>query len=99
MQAKPPSALAPETRAAQALGVTDPATGAVIPPLQLATTYTRNADYSARPTGAYIRDASPTVKHAEQVVCELEGGEEALGFGSGLGACTCLLYTSDAADE
>ena len=91
--------LAPETLAAQALGIEDRVTGSVIPPIHLSTTYTRTDDYGARETGTYIRDASPTVKHAEQVVCELEGGKEALGFGSGLGACTALFHALENGDH
>ena len=77
--------LSPETLVAQALGREDPVTGAIIAPVSLSTTFSRHDDYSARDNGTYLRDHGPTQKHAEDMVCELEGGAQALSFGSGAG--------------
>jgi len=77
----------PETLAAQALHALDAATGAVVPPIHLATTYARDADYRLVGPG-YTRDENPTPGHAERVVAALEGGPEALAFASGMAAAT-----------
>ena len=84
--------LDPETLAARALGWEDESTGAVIPPISLSTTFTRTEEYSARENGTYSRDHGPTQKHAEAVIRELEGGADALSFGSGLAACTASFH-------
>lgn len=89
----------PRTLAAQALGLEDPLTGAVVPPLYLSTTYTRDENYAPRATGTYIRDASPTVAHAEAVIAALEQGVAALCFGSGMAACTAPLHALEAGDH
>ena len=48
----------PETLAAQALHAIDPQTGAIVPPIHLATTFARDAEYA--PLGPiYARDESP----------------------------------------
>jgi cystathionine beta-lyase/cystathionine gamma-synthase len=39
----------------------------------------------------YSRDENPTVRAAEQALAQLEGGERALLFASGMGAMTCAL--------
>jgi cystathionine gamma-synthase len=83
-------ALHPETLAAQALGAHDPATGAIVPPIQLATTYARDATYRL-PGPGYARDENPTPGHAERVVAALEGGAAALAFASGMAAATTAI--------
>jgi len=88
---KPPettsnSTLSPETLTAQATHP-DPATGAVIPPVHLSTTFARDEQY--RPINekhVYIRDQNPTFETAEQLLKELEGGSDALLFSSGMTA-------------
>src|ERR1700704_74914 len=75
----------PETIAAQALHAVDEATGAVAPPIQLATTYARDGQYALRGPG-YARDENPTPVIAERVLAALEGGAAALTFASGMAA-------------
>jgi len=82
--------LRPETLAAQALHAIDPATGAIVPPIQLATTYARDAAYQLIGPG-YSRDENPTHAHAERVVAALEGGVAALSFSSGMAAATTAV--------
>jgi len=77
----------PETLAAQALHAIDAATGATVPPIHLATTYARDADYRL-PGPGYTRDENPTPVHAERVLAALEGGTGALAFASGMAAAT-----------
>lgn len=80
----------PETLAAQALHAIDEVTGAVVPPIHLATTYARDAGYALRgPT--YTRDDNPTPVVAERVIAALEGGAAALTFASGMAAATAAL--------
>jgi cystathionine gamma-synthase len=82
--------LHPETLAAQALHAIDGPTGAIVPPIQLATTYARDADYALIGPG-YTRDENPTHAHAERVVAALEGGAAALAFSSGMAAATAAI--------
>ena len=84
--------LKPETLAAQALGIEDETTGAIVPPIHLSTTYARDDDYEKKQGRSYIRDQGPTQQHAEQVVAALEGGAKAFSFGSGIAACTAPFH-------
>ena len=89
----------PQTLAAQALGEICTVTGAVIPPVQLATTYARDGEYLSRDGRSYIRDTSPTVEQAENIICALEKGEDALLFPSGLSACTAAFHALKQGDH
>jgi cystathionine gamma-synthase len=80
----------PETVAAQALHSIDEPTGAVVPPLHLATTYARDAGYAPRDR-TYARDENPTPVVAERVLAALEGGAAALTFASGMAATTAAI--------
>lgn len=80
----------PETLAAQALHVIDDATGATVPPIHLATTFARDAEYRQRGP-LYSRDENPTPVHAERLLAQLEGGAAALLFASGLSAATAAI--------
>jgi cystathionine gamma-synthase len=80
----------PETIAAQALHAIDEATGAIVPPIQLATTYARDGAYQLIGPG-YTRDENPTPVHVEQVIAALEGGAAALAFSSGMAAATAAI--------
>jgi cystathionine gamma-synthase len=80
----------PETAAAQALHAVDEATGAVVPPIHLATTYARDAAYAVRGP-VYTRDENPTPVIAERVLAALEGGAAALTFSSGMSAATAAI--------
>lgn len=83
--------LKPETLLAQAAGVEDPTTGAIIPPLQPSTTFLRDPDNAYRRGFDYARDRNPTCAPAEAVLAALEGGAEALLFASGMAAATAVL--------
>lgn len=58
-----------------------------------------NLDDAARRAGAgrggefYSRYSNPTVRSFEQAVAELEGAEDALAFGSGMGAIASVILT------
>jgi cystathionine gamma-synthase len=85
--------LGPETIAAHALNAVDPATGAVVPPIYLATTYARDENYTPLLRENYVRNGSPTLWRAEETIAALEGAEEALLFASGMAAISALLET------
>jgi cystathionine gamma-synthase len=81
----------PATRAAQALGAIDSATGAITPGIQPATTFLRDPDNAYRRGYSYGRDTNPTFKPAEDLLADLEGGAAALLFASGMAAATAAF--------
>ncbi|MXU66160.1 trans-sulfuration enzyme family protein [Oceanomicrobium pacificus] len=82
-----------ETRAAQALRMIDPQTGAVVPGIEPATTFARDADYEPRQSYIYARDGGPTVERAQALIASLEEAEETLLFASGMAALVALIET------
>jgi cystathionine gamma-synthase len=80
----------PETLAAKAIHAIDPATGAVVPPIHLATTYARDEHYALRGP-MYTRDENPGTVPAEQLLTALEGGAASLVFASGMTAATAAF--------
>lgn len=88
------SRLNPATIAAQAAGAVDLQSGGVVPSLQMATTYLRDAQYQPlRPDNIYLRDQSDIVRVAENVLAQLEGAAEALLFPSGMAAIAAAFRT------
>jgi len=84
--------LKPETLAAKGGYTHDPETGAIVPPIHLATTYARDAaSYQLVDGRDYTRDKNPTVLSAERVLAELEGGAAALVNASGMAAATSVF--------
>jgi cystathionine gamma-synthase len=82
-----------ETRVAQACHYIDEATGGVIPPLQLSTTYARDADYEYIGDYSYSRKGNPSWQVLEKVCADLDGGADALCFSSGMAAICTVLET------
>jgi cystathionine gamma-synthase len=82
-----------ETIAAHSLKALDAATGAIVPPLYMSSTYARDESYTPKLKENYIRNGSPTLWHAENAIAALEEGEAALLFASGMAAVTTLLET------
>lgn len=80
-------------------GSGDAETGAVSPPLHLSTTFARGDDYALPDEFIYARYGNPTLRRAEQVLMELDGGADALLFGAGLAATAALLDTLKAGDR
>ncbi len=79
----------------------DPTTGALVPPLYLATTYhlgsTENgaALFAGEKEGyVYTRWANPTVNVLEKRVAALEGGAAAVATASGMAAITTALLAN-----
>jgi cystathionine gamma-synthase len=81
------------TRAIHAGQEPDPATGAVIPPLHLTTTYKQDGVGGLRGGYEYSRSANPTRDTLQTALAALEQGTQALTFASGLAAEDTLLRT------
>ncbi|MGY1915564.1 cystathionine gamma-synthase [Blastococcus sp. SYSU DS0973] len=81
------------TRAVHAGQDPDPATGAVIPPLHLTTTYKQDGVGGLRGGYEYSRSGNPTRNALQQQLAALEHGTTALAFASGLAAEDTLLRT------
>ena len=70
----------------------EPITGAVMPPVFQTSTYAQ--PWPAKHTGyEYARTHNPTREALERCIAALEGGVEAVAFGSGLAATTAILQT------
>ncbi len=91
--------LAPATRAAQALRHIDPVTGAVTPAIELSSTYARDDQGEGRQDYVYARSGGPTIKTAEALLADLDGGEDAMVFASGMAAIVTVLETLRAGDH
>ena len=89
----------PETLAATALGHDDKATGAIIPPLHLSTTYLRDEDNQYRRGRMYARADNPTFDAAADTLTELEGGGATLLFSSGMAAANAVFLALDPGDH
>jgi cystathionine gamma-synthase len=81
------------TRAIHAGQEPDPATGAVIPPMHLTTTYKQDGVGGLRGGYEYSRSANPTRTALQEQLAALEEGTTALTFASGLAAEDTLLRT------
>lgn len=88
-----------ETKAIHLGHETDLATGAVVPPLYLATTYERDGDGTYPRGYVYSRLDNPNRKSLEQSVAVLENGEVAAAFSSGLAAIMALFQSLSAGDH
>lgn len=85
------STLRPETVSVHIGNETDPATGAVAPPIHLATTF-RHGPSGERIAGyEYQREGNPTNDRLRDALAALEGGEDAVTFASGMAAMNGLL--------
>ena len=83
----------PSTRAAQALGWTDAATGGLVPPVHPAVQYERTADGAPTAGRVYTRDQNPTGEPAEALLASLEGGRAAMLFSAGMAAAATVFDT------
>jgi cystathionine gamma-synthase len=85
----------PETIAAQAGGAGDHATGALVPPIHVATTFVRDADNQYRRGYCYGRSDNATVRQVEHVLTELDRGAATLLFASGMAAATTAFLAME----
>jgi cystathionine gamma-synthase len=87
-----------ETLAIHAGQPPDPVTGAVVPPVSLATTFAQDA--VAKPRGfEYARSGNPTRAALEACLAALEGAAHGLAFSSGLAAEDSLLHCLEPGDH
>ena len=77
----------------------DPATGAVVQPIHLATTYAQDGVGRPRAGFEYSRSGNPTRQALEECLCGLEGAAYGLSFASGLAASTCLMLLLSPGDH
>src|ERR1043166_1133322 len=88
-----------ETRAVHAGRRIDPATGAVTLPIHLSTTFERSAD-GQYPLGfSYSREGNPTRRALEECLAEVEGGNEAAVFSSGLAVAAAVVQGLEPGDH
>jgi len=86
--------LATATLVAKADDYIDTTTGGITPPIITSTTYARDDRYHPiDEANIYARDDNPSFVQAERVLAELEQGEEALLFASGMAAIAAIFYT------
>ena len=79
-----------ETRAIHAGQPPDPSTGAVVPPINLATTFAQ--DEVGKHAGyEYARTGNPTRRALEECIASLEGAAHGLAFASGMAAEDTIL--------
>lgn len=80
-----------ETLAVHAGGEPDRETGALSPPLHMATTFEHGPAGERRAGYEYQREGNPTQDRLEAALAALEGGTAALAYGSGMAAMYGLL--------
>ena len=88
-----------ETLAVHAGRRPDPATGAVMPPIHLSTTFERAADGSYTDGYVYTRSENPNRRALEECLAALEGGETSAAFGSGMAAIAAIFQALGTRDH
>jgi cystathionine gamma-lyase len=76
----------------------DPETGAVVPPIHVASTFVQHEAGKWREFD-YSRSGNPTRKSLETTLASLEGGCGALAFASGMAATHCVIAMLAAGDH
>ena len=87
-----------DTLAIHAGQAPDPGSGAVMPPIVLASTFAQESPGKHRGY-EYSRSGNPTRKALEECVAALEGGRHGFAFASGLAATTTVLHTLKPGDH
>src|SRR6266436_8183544 len=85
--------LHPATLAAQALGLTDDSTGAVVLPVHTATTFVRDPDNQYRRGRNYARADNPSYDQPQALLTALEGGAASMLFASGMAAAAAVFHS------
>jgi len=86
------------TKAIHAAIEPDPSTGSIMTPVHLTSTYAQ-AGLGDNKGYEYARVSNPTRTVLEKNVAALEGGKEALAFGSGMAAITTLFHLLKSGDH
>lgn len=82
-----------ETLAVHAGRDIDPATGAVVSPIHLSTTFLRGPDGDFPGGHVYSRSSNPNREALESALAALEGGVAAAAFSSGMAAVTAVMQS------
>ena len=88
-----------ETLAVHAGAEPDPTTGAVVPAIQMSTTFKQDGVGGLRAGFEYGRSGNPTRIALEQAIAELEGAAHGLAYASGLAATQNVFYLLDPGDR
>lgn len=87
-----------ETKAVSGASGGDKLTGAISFPIYQSSTF-RHSGLNESTGYDYSRLQNPTVEELEKTVAELEGGNEALAFATGLGGVTCCVHLFKSGDH
>ena len=88
-----------DTQAVHAGWVPDAATGAIMPPVYLTSTYVQDAPGEPRQGYEYTRTQNPTRFALQDAVAALEGGAAGFTFASGMAAISTLMLTLRSGDR
>ena len=88
-----------ETRTVHAGAEPDAATGAVVPAIQMSTTFKQDGVGRTRGGFEYGRSDNPTRRALEAAIASLESGSHGFAYASGLAATQNLLYLTDPGDR
>lgn len=88
-----------ETQAVHMGNRVDQATGAVVPPIVLSTTFERDSDGNFPHGYVYTRSQNPNRAALEESLAALEGGVRAMAFGSGQAATNAVFQALKAGDH
>ena len=88
-----------ETLAVHAGAEPDPQTGAVVPPIQMSTTFKQDGVGGLRGGFEYGRSGNPTRAALEEAIAALEAGSHGLAFASGLAATQTVGFLLDPGDR
>jgi cystathionine gamma-synthase len=88
-----------ETRTVHAGAEPDPHTGAVVPAIQMSTTFKQDGVGGLRGGFEYGRSGNPTRLALEAAIADLEGAPHGFAYASGLAATQNLLYLLDPGDR
>ena len=88
-----------ETLAVHAGAEPDEATGAVVPAIQMSTTFKQDGVGATRGGFEYGRSDNPTRRSLEAAIAALEGAKHGFAYASGLAATQNLLYLTQPGDR
>ncbi len=88
-----------ETLAVHAGAEPDPHTGAVVPAIQMSTTFKQDGVGGLRGGFEYGRSGNPTRAALEEAIASLEGATHGLAFASGLAATQTIGYLLNSGDR
>lgn len=88
-----------ETLAVHAGAEPDPHTGAVVPAIQMSTTFKQDGVGGVRGGFEYGRSGNPTREALEGAIAALEGAAHGLAYASGLAATQNILYLLEPGDR